>query len=838
MSSSPPVEAREFLQRLQSTLADQAVEADPTQSPGSLAESFLAWATALLEEEGVIDGFDQAQYEYCPPGRPPVMRLDGYYLEEDPTRPTLFVAAVVDYSEGDGLEPVTLTAVDVDLRLKSCLRFISWVLIPKPDEPDPLHTLEPTQPPYQIASRLREARDQIRRIRVVMLTNTVVKASELDQQQVGEWPVEVDVWDLVRLGRLHSGGSEVREEIRVDFEQDFGAPLVCVAAPNVDARYRAYLGVLSGKTLSSIYARFGPRLLEANVRSFLQAKGKINSGIRKTIQADPGGFFAYNNGISAIATDVEFEEVEGTVRIRSLRGLQIVNGAQTTGSLHRAVMRDKAELDHLHVPLKLTWVKTEDQRELIQNISRYSNNQNPVKLPDFSANSPFLVRIEELSRRIWVPPEQKTQWFFERARGQYEDEKERAWKGSAASSFKARYPASKKFTKTDLAIYCHAWEGKPHLVSMGAQKNFGRFVADWLDDEQRRGWIPDERWFRELVAKAIVYRSVAKAATEAEVKSYKANVVHYIVSIIADRTQGRFDFERVWNAQEVSPELRQLAREWCPIVRQALVDTSQGRNVTEWCKKADCWTEIRKLELPGSLNGLPEVAHGAHDPIPHRVDERIDLEGDRAKLLATARDVVRNKTLTREAAISALKSALGISRLTAENRQILEGLLDDLPRVAFLDDEETVAENEGLAKIRAFVRPGPIERTSLLRSIAREHFGRERLGMHIRNKAEALLSLASHRQIVHVRDGTVQLRNATIDDYSDDFLISLILSLTNRKGRVFMREEVVRSVSAALGFGTRRASVDARIETLLTQLVERGIFSEPSPQALLRERHS
>jgi len=46
-----------------------------------------------------------------------------------------------------------------------------------------------------------------------------------------------------------------------------------------------------GPQLSIVYDKWGARLLESNVLSFLQARGKMNQGIRDTIKPEPTMFF-------------------------------------------------------------------------------------------------------------------------------------------------------------------------------------------------------------------------------------------------------------------------------------------------------------------------------------------------------------------------------------------------------------------------------------------------------------------------------------------------------------------------------------------------------------------
>lgn len=58
--------------------------------------------------------------------------------------------------------------------------------------------------------------------------------------------------------------------------------------------------VMPATILGDLYEKYGDRLLEQNVRCFLQARGKVNKGMRSTILNDPEMFFAYNNGITKV----------------------------------------------------------------------------------------------------------------------------------------------------------------------------------------------------------------------------------------------------------------------------------------------------------------------------------------------------------------------------------------------------------------------------------------------------------------------------------------------------------------------------------------------------------
>ena len=124
--------------------------------------------------------------------------------------------------------------------------------------------------------------------------------------------VTYSVWDIRRLHAQATVGYG-REDIEIDLVEDFGGPLPILSAQQSEADHESYLAVIPGQVLADIYDRWGARLLEQNVRVFLQARGKVNRGIRITLENEPSMFFAYNNGITATAEQVDIENVGGQV---------------------------------------------------------------------------------------------------------------------------------------------------------------------------------------------------------------------------------------------------------------------------------------------------------------------------------------------------------------------------------------------------------------------------------------------------------------------------------------------------------------------------------------------
>lgn len=252
---------------------------------------------------------------------------------------------------------------------------------------------------YDMCAAVEKAITEVQRIRLFLLSNRVGTSTVVPPTDFDGLPVTHEVWDLARLHRHATSGS-ISEPIVVSFEP----PLPCVSAPSSESDHSVAMAVIPGRRLAELYGEYGTRLLELNVRSFLQARGSVNRGIRETLLSAPGRFLAYNNGITATASQVDF--VHGPdgqpTGISRVHGLQVVNGGQTTASLHYAQSRDKADLSHVSVQMKLTEVSPERLAEIVPMISEYSNTQNRVTLVDFSSNHEYHVAVQRITRSLWA----------------------------------------------------------------------------------------------------------------------------------------------------------------------------------------------------------------------------------------------------------------------------------------------------------------------------------------------------------------------------------------------------------------------------------------------------
>jgi hypothetical protein len=381
--------------------------------------------------------------------------------------------------------------------------------------------------------------------------------------------------------------------IEIDFETHFGGAIPCIYVPTNNNYYESYLAVIPGAALAAIYQRYGSRLLEQNVRSFLQFAGKINKGISKTLKEEPHMFFAFNNGIAATAHEVTIvQSLSGTV-IKSMKDLQIVNGGQTTASLFYTQKKDKSDLSKVFVQMKLSVIKNPDDIEvIIPQISKYSNTQNKVSDSDLSSNGKFHVEIEKLSRNIWAAkPAQRSQtrWFFERARGQYKDAIIREFTAKKKELFQKQNPKNQMFTKEDMAKYVNSWDKMPYFVVRGNQKNYAEFMKNLKKNEK-----PNSIFFEDMIAKAILFKEAEKiyGVKPNAIGDMRFSTVPYTLAWLNAVTNGKIDLFKIWKNQEISENFKGILKDLMQKIDAHVKKTSQGSLYTEWAKKEDCWKSI------------------------------------------------------------------------------------------------------------------------------------------------------------------------------------------------------------------------------------------------------
>ena len=557
---------------------------------------FINIVTGILMEAEEIEDFNYVPFEGVGK-QSKKLQVDGYSYNELDNVLNLFIASPLTY---DNLDVLTISEMN---------RYIGRVTAFVENASFVKKHAEESAPGYGLACDLLEKYKNVQKYVIYILSDKLKSSNikEIETQKVNNKPVEYNLWDISRLYELEQSKSG-HEDIVINLNEFGVKGIPCLPASDT-ADYKAYLCNIPGRVLADLYNKYGGRLLEGNVRSFLQVRGNINKGIRNTILKEPEMFFAYNNGIAATADEIKTEVINGSLMITQINSLQIVNGGQTTVSLAVALLNDKKDgseekIQKIFVPMKLSIIVPEKADQLIANISRYANSQNPVREADLWSNHPYHIRLESFSRRILAPAvngrQYGTYWYYERARGQYKQETYKATQ-KQKDAFELRNPKKQMFNKTDLAKFMLVVQQRPDIASAGGQKAFASFAESTSKKWEKDDASFNEEYYKYVIGAAILFRKTDDLVKKSGYNSYKANIVEYSISkilyTVSQQCQGKsVNYKLLWQKQDLTEPWRVQLAEVIKIVYEHL--TAEKRpveNVTEWAKREACWEQAKQI---------------------------------------------------------------------------------------------------------------------------------------------------------------------------------------------------------------------------------------------------
>lgn len=518
-------------------------------------------------------------------------KINGYALSEGAENLDLFVSIYKGYDE-----PQRISREEVTTAFNQCRRFLNnafkgyW------------QDMDESAAAFDFAREICHNRTELVRANLFLLTDgeCSIEPPQPGRLDNTDLLLTYRIIDIRYLARIEQGEPE---PIFIDFVQRTGKSLPCLSIPTGNEQYETYLAAVPGDVLANVYEEYGARLLEMNVRSFLQFTVGTNKGIRQTILKEPHMFLAYNNGIAATAEAVELTH-DGRA-IKSLTGLQIVNGGQTTASIFYTHRKDKAEVSNIFVQMKLSVIKTRDDvGAIVNNISRYANTQNKVSESDLSANNPFHTELEKLSRTIWTPVQvgqvSQTHWFYERARAQYKNALAREFSAASKKKFELQNPRKQLFVKEDLAKYVNVWNELPWHVVRGSQKNYSVFMTALKSKDQK----PTNVFFEDAIAKAILFRSAEKiyGVKPNAIGDLRYITVPYALAWLSKNTGGHLDLLKIWKRQAISEGMQTLLYDLMVAVEKSIKSSATGALYGEWAKKEECWKQLRNKAFDVDLN--------------------------------------------------------------------------------------------------------------------------------------------------------------------------------------------------------------------------------------------
>ncbi len=565
--------------------AQVQLEVDKMNVAGDAPEAFHCAAVAQLffeylkdAEIGLLDFEPCSYFAESAPGQGEIS-INGYYLSDDHSELHLFSVVKADAVGAKVSRTDVKSAIDKAFRFYK--RSVAKTTTPFHDD------LDEALAPHAAAKSIYGAKSSIAVVSVYVFSDGECERLSVYPEEIEGLTFSPQFWDIERLHKQMISGSE-REEIVIDFKQEHGESLPAMKMLEPKGGYICYVGFVSGTVLADMYSKHSSRLIEQNVRMYLQARGKVNSGIQSTIKDSPGRFLAYNNGLSLTAKSVEISGLSksGHCQIDRITELQIVNGAQTTGSIFHAFKKEGRDVSGLRVQFKLTVpLSSQTMADLVSAISRYSNSQNAVKVTDLSANQPYHVELEKLSRSIYTPVKgdgsAPTRWYYERARGAYMIDRG----NHPGVAWLRQNPPEQMFTKVDLGKSEVTFWCEPQVVSKGGEKNFVHFMEEISEKNPK----VDEDAFKEVVGRLILVRSMENVVKGLKQGGYKANVVAYGLAYLYSQYGTRLDFQQIWKNQGVSDNMKKVLTVLAKRAYEHIITTTGAQNVTEWAKKDRCW---------------------------------------------------------------------------------------------------------------------------------------------------------------------------------------------------------------------------------------------------------
>lgn len=478
---------------------------------------------------------------------------------------------------------------------------------------------------YNIYSYL--IKNEIKKIRLIIITDGKItkNLASIPNKVLSGIDAEYRIIDIEFLYKIYTiNNSKNNFDIEVDL------PALVVDTPAKD--YRSYLSVIDGRTIVEIYDTFGSRLLEQNVRTFLQFRGNVNKGLQNTIEYKPEMFFAYNNGITATANDVILQDG----KIIKISNFQIVNGGQTVSAIYASSKNSKLDVSKIYVQMKLSVVAdAEKQDEFVSKVSEYANTQNKINQSDFFSNSPFHKDFKECSRRNLAPAvdgiQVRTHWFYERVRGEYLNE-QAYLSGTDKKKFQIENPKSQLIDKTFLAKSEIAWLQSPDIVSKGAQYSFMAFAKHITQMLEKDELCITSNYFKEAVSRIIMFKQVEKLVSYATWYNggYRAQCVAYTLSYLSyylEKNRLFLNFSKIWDEQKISNNLENIISIVASKIYTNITNPPEGNaNIGQWCKKKLCWDSIKDIEL--SLEFDDEILSSAEEEKYIKKEARKDKKLD------------------------------------------------------------------------------------------------------------------------------------------------------------------------------------------------------------------
>lgn len=567
------------------------IEEKILQNPEFNAENaFCEIVTDYLSDSSLISNYQQSPYFMKNDGVGN-LKIDGFCINENETVLSLFIA---NYNNSDELSKLNLK--DVEVQFKQLNRVLNYVIRSSESDLPKANVLTALNREYHAGLK-----NNIVKIDFYLFTNnTAVNKKEVDLRKIiskanADSIIDYNfrIYDIKELERLHKSN----QKLDIDVKDYYDKP-INVLKPQIGySSYGTAITILPAKFLYNIYSDFGGRLLESNVRSFLNTRVKVNKGIKNTLINAPEMFLAYNNGLCITVSEIILNEDKS---VRTFKNFQIVNGGQTTSSIFFATqdakkMKVDVNLDRVNVMAKITEIKRNiDSVKIQSTIAKYSNLQNAVKSSDLSSNEEYLINLHTCSKKF-RNPKTNTYYYFERTRGQYSLEKNLS---KNEKHFLNLFPQNQKIDQTVLTIlfFC-ALDAKitPFISVQSATKRYELF-RQYFDVENKK---ISQKYYINIIGSFIFYKLLFTTYGMGKngIGRIRKNVIAYSFALFQDyllKSKKTIDFKAIWNNNDVITRHEQCIKDFLIYINQLLLDNLDDGRLDEACKKKESWEKILK----------------------------------------------------------------------------------------------------------------------------------------------------------------------------------------------------------------------------------------------------
>jgi len=494
--------------------------------------------------------------------------------------------------------------------------------------------VDTSSPEYSALKHIYDNVQKYTSINIVVLSNYIINNLTISKTKIATKPVYNDTWDLKKLyANTHSMSDHLI--IDIDFESEeykrYRIPFIQMESSQYG--YKCIQAMIPAKLLYQLYERYNTNLLFNNVRYFLGLKGtkekKPNVAMLDTLRKKNEMFLAFNNGITALAKGVESDILSEKTDVtdpdnsnssqyitsgilKKISDFRIINGGQTTAVIFNAKNLSsntndpdkKVNLLGVYVQLKL--IISDEIEKISGDIALSSNFQNKVQYSDFTVSNEFNTQMEKLSRNMLIPNgnNEPIHWFYERLKGQYDEEKKRIKIKQDRDYFDFCFPSKKKFSKEDVARVWSNWNQIPYDAVKGATTMYGIFMKNIVE----RGFIPDEDYYRKTIALILIYKFLLSRPENRNYANGKASVIAYAMAILASQSFGRFDLLKVWQRQTLSDNTKIYLNSVCDKIYSLFINkvSEQGTTILSFCKTKGAYEFIMSQPLGVNIHLLDD----------------------------------------------------------------------------------------------------------------------------------------------------------------------------------------------------------------------------------------